>query len=57
MVVFYGDDASSQLHMRTCWQISLTEDFSSLVMDITSDSRLLALTAPDISLAGPTRYF
>ena len=57
LLVAYGQDADAGLHQSTRWQVAYDEDFSVLVMDIVSDTSLLALALPVQLLAGETGYF
>jgi predicted outer membrane repeat protein len=53
----YRYSAFEEDHLATQWQIGYDEDFSSLVLDIISETHLLSLTVPHSVLTGETRYF
>ncbi len=53
----YGESAILALHGSTRWQISDDLDFTSLVMDITSETFLLNLLVPELILEGGTTYY
>jgi PKD repeat protein len=50
-------DSDGDTHALTQWQISTAADFSSPVLDVTSDFHLNALKVPDSILEGSTTYY
>jgi len=50
-------DPDGDAHAQTRWQISEASDFSSLVLNVTSNSHLNSLTVPNSVLDGHATYF
>jgi hypothetical protein len=50
-------DPNGNIHSQTRWQISKNEDFSILVLDITSNEHLTEVTVPDLILDAETTYY
>jgi hypothetical protein len=50
-------DPDGDTHAETTWQISTESNFSSLVLDITSDSLLTSLTVPEFIVTVNTTYY
>jgi hypothetical protein len=53
----YRYGAFAENHRASQWQIGYDDAFSSLALDITSESVLLGLTSPDLVLQADTRYY
>jgi hypothetical protein len=54
---FEFTDLDGDSHARTRWQISETSDFSSLVLDITTDTNLYSLNVPEFVLDEDSIYY
>ena len=50
-------DPDGDTHAETTWQISTESNFSSLVLDITSDSHRTSLTVPEFIVTVNTTYY
>ena len=50
-------DPDGDLHVQSRWQISKQEDFSSLILDVTSTEHLTELTVPRTVLEPDTTYY
>ncbi len=50
LIVIYEDAANISSHHQTQWQMSLDEDFETLVFEITGDEYLIELPVPDMVL-------
>jgi hypothetical protein len=50
-------DPDRDLHSQSRWQISKQEDFSSMILDVTSTEQLTDLTVPHMLLEGDTTYY
>jgi hypothetical protein len=57
LTVDYGESAEADAHTATRWQIALDENFSSSVLDITTQNHLLSLPVPDLVLEPQTTYY
>jgi|GEM_PF-155861 len=53
----FSDPDNDDTHAETTWQISTESNFSSLVLDITSDSHRTSLTVPEFILTVDTTYY
>jgi hypothetical protein len=51
------EDADSDAHAQTCYQISLTSDFSELIYQRTFSQHLTTLQVPELLLEPETTYF
>ena len=51
------DPNDGDTHLKTQWQISLNVSFSSLVLDVTSNTHLTSLTVPELLLNINTTYY
>ena len=53
----FSDPDSGDIHLKTQWQISLNDSFSSLVFDVTSNAHLTSLILPELLLNINTTYY
>jgi hypothetical protein len=53
----FSDPNPGDTHAETRWQISAEDDFSSLIMDLTSGSHLTSFSVPDFVLNVGTTYY
>ncbi len=53
----FSDPDSGDTHLKTQWQISLDDSFSSLVFDVTSNVHLTSLIVPELVLNINTTYY
>ena len=52
----FSDDDNDK-HFKTQWQISNTQDFSSLLYDITTTTQLIEMNAPELLLDSNIKYY
>jgi len=53
----FSDSDNGNTHLKTQWQISLNDSFTSLVFDVTSNTHLTSLTVPKLVLDINTTYY
>jgi IPT/TIG domain-containing protein/WD40 repeat protein len=53
----FSDANAGDTHSQTDWQISTSEDFSSLVLDVSSETSLKSFAVPDLILDPSTTYY
>jgi len=53
----FSDPDAGNTHFKTQWQVSTAADFTTTLLDITSDTQLTQLTIPDFTLANGTTYY
>jgi IPT/TIG domain len=53
----FSDANAGDTHSQTDWQISTLDDFSSLVLDVSSETSLKSFAVPDLILNPSTTYY